>query len=66
VSAAEIEEPEQREIYLIIADYFSSMPDVCSHRADSSAPKFMFPLVIGRGVTYKPVIILERIVKRGP
>jgi len=45
VRATKIQEPEQRETYLIIADYLSLMPAVCSHRASSSDPKLMFRLL---------------------
>jgi hypothetical protein len=68
VGATKIHDPEQRETYLIIADYFSLMPVVCSHWAGRSDPKFMLPIITGiaRTVTYKPVIIPERIVKQAP
>jgi hypothetical protein len=64
VGGTKIQEPEERETYLIIADYFSSMPEVCSHWAGSSDPKFIFPIIIARAATYKPVIIPERFVKQ--
>jgi len=64
VGAQKIQEPEQRQTYLIIADYFSLMLAVCCHWAGSSDPRFMLPIVIARAVTYKPVIIPERIVKQ--
>ena len=66
MSATKIQEPEQRQTYIIIADYFSLMPAVCSHWAGSSDPKFMFPIIIARAVTYKSVIIPARIVKQAP
>jgi hypothetical protein len=64
VGGTKIQEPEERETYLIIADYFSSMAEVCSHWAGISGQKFMFLIIIARAATYKPVIIPERIVKQ--
>jgi hypothetical protein len=66
VGAKNTQGHEQRQTYLIIADYFSSMLAVCSHWAGSSDPRFMIRIVIARAVTYKPVIIPERIIKQVP
>ena len=66
MGGTKFQEPEEGETYLIVADYISLMPAVCSHWAGSSDPKFMFPIIIDRAVTYKLVIITERIVKQEP